>query len=238
MEAYSIALYAQDTIVVFNKAYSPHMTDSIEALWSKEMRRYTRILEQTFGLLFDTSWTPRVSFVKKVTYEVYYDKISQSYLVTHLYLPLLPRDSGTAFVADLLGHELGHALADQRSRHTRGVPWADTSVWNHGPKRARFVQALIAEGTAEYFGRLLSRDTTGNIRMIPKRISKREKEPKSWKYSGGYTLVKPILDSFGIRGLDYIIENTAFPGRSFNFRKSAKRYQTRAFALLSKQTVR
>ncbi len=208
---------------------------SIEELWEKEMVRYMKIIVDKFGLPFDSTWQPRVSFVETQYYAAQYNQVSKSFTITKWYRPVLPRDSGSNFVANLVSHELGNALAEQRAYSKFCKMWPDTMVWKYGSERQRFAQKILSEGVAEYFGYLVTGGlkTDSLYRHLPNKERNCVWNPSLWMYNGGYWTVKPILDTFGIRGLDYIIRNTKFPGIDYNLRKWAKKYQEKAFKELS-----
>jgi hypothetical protein len=235
IEAFSSPLSAQECPLLYRTTRLPIKSGFVESLWEEEMERYKKIIEQRFGVFFDTLWRPRVSFSKTFSYGARYDQRTHSFLITHVYYSRLPREYGSIFIAELIGHLLGHALMEQKSYRTFCKPWPDTTLWKYGTEKQRFVQSLLSEGCAEYVASLFSHDTTTTLLVLPKRKKEYIWKSARQKERGGYALVKPIIDSFGVRGIDYIIENTFFPGKNTNLQKGARAYQARAFAILSKQ---
>jgi hypothetical protein len=213
---------------------------STEEKWEQLMLSKMKILEKKFGVPFENGWSPRVSFTVEEEYAAQYERRTHSFKVTFWYqwLSLSTGDSlnwKDSIIINLLGHELGHALAEQISYRVRCAHWPDTVIWQSGPERKRMVQKILSEGVGNYFGSLLIRDTCDQMYWLPKK--KRNctwNIENDWMYHAGLWVVKPILDTYGERGLLYVMNNTAFPGKSFNLRKAGKKYQKSALRELSK----
>lgn len=233
--------FSQQCPLPYSCSQSPPYPGSTEDQWEKAFCLLIKVLEKRFGVPFDTTWYPRVSFVYGQHYAAQYSQTSHSFTITHWYQAVvIPMSDSvtkeTSFAASLMCHELGHALAEQISYRVTCKPWPDTMVWKYGTERQKMVQKILSEGVSEYFGNLVVRDTMDKIYWLPTKKKHCLWTPgtSEWMYHGGYWTVKPILDRFGQQGLIYVITNTTFPRKSYNLRRGALRYQRRALKKLSR----
>jgi hypothetical protein len=95
-----------------------------------------------------------------------------------------------------LDHELGHYYPDKLSKSIGNRPWPIfAGDFNPPPGLLR-----VSEGIAEYFA----------ITMNPTADYKKYHKESVW-YPEGYDLVKPIIDKYGRKGIEYLILNSPKP---------------------------
>ncbi len=209
--------------------------ESFLILWEKEFTYYAKTIENHFGILFDSLWKPKVFFFNSIKHSGQYRYATQDFLIARFYKNLVPISEEKKFLIQLVCHELGHALTDQYSRRMYGTPWLDIEKWEKKKKKEKIIEAALLEGVAEYIGYTIAKDTTlPKITSLPKR-KRGSVWYTHWYYTGGYWTVKPIIDSFGIQGIEYIIKNKSFPIKNWNIRKGAILYQKKAFFVLKKR---
>ena len=104
-------------------------------------------------------------------------------------------------------HELGHFYTDSLSEHLTGNNWPGFST--EITVREEICLKVLAEGTAEYFERKMKDDT---IKYYPVDhfldFETMIKHQKKFFYEGGFQIVGPIIDAYGITGITYIIQHT------------------------------
>jgi hypothetical protein len=94
-----------------------------------------------------------------------------------------------------LDHELGHYYPDKLSKSIENGPWPIIPADVKTPGLLR-----ISEGIAEYFA--ITMNNTADY--------KRNHKWTVW-YPEGYDLVKPIIDKYGRKGIEYLILNSPKP---------------------------
>jgi hypothetical protein len=124
-------------------------------------------------------------------------------------------------VKPVLDHELGHFYADKLNESLGGGDWPDYSGKSDAEK---VCLKLVSEGIAEYFERSISGEKDNfEDSEWPKKID------DFWGtrvlYSGGYHLVKPIIDAYGKEGIEYLMKNPPTVGDL----KDLPKYQQRSW---------
>ncbi|MBI4152874.1 hypothetical protein HY495_04135 [Candidatus Woesearchaeota archaeon] len=97
----------------------------------------------------------------------------------------------------VLSHELVHYYTDKRGQELLGKDWvpSDEELNNHLRNKAEVMAFLaICEGIAVYVQRKVHPDSNFS--------------EKGRKYEVGFDFVKPIINQFGSKGIDYLIVNT------------------------------
>lgn len=102
-----------------------------------------------------------------------------------------------------LRHEIGHHLFNTRAEYN-----GTSEIWgadNDFRKEDLLAFQLISEGVAEYFAHSLS-DNKPNDLLDLEEYEKKDNiyDKLSDSYRAGYSLVKPIIDKYGLRGIDYL----------------------------------
>ncbi len=128
----------------------------------------------------------------------------------------------TSETKPVLDHELVHYYTDKRGRELTGEDWIPPAeilqLWATDEDGQAFL--TVVEGIAVY---------------IEQRINCRQdsslQSNLSERYQNGFFFVKPIIDPFGSRGIDYLIVNTPL-ARDI---ASPNAYYTKAFSKLSKE---
>ncbi len=145
-----------------------------------------------------------------------------------LYVPRAAVHFSPLTTEDLIRHGLGHFYADKLSESLRNGNWPPEVEENIDYMR----YGLVSEGIAEYFRRKSHKeeDTFKDTRW-PKTLEEFENIGYDLIcYTGGYHLVKPIIDKHGQKGIEYLITN---PPEKEDL-KDLPRYQKRALKDLSK----
>lgn len=103
-------------------------------------------------------------------------------------------------------HEIGHHLFNTRAKCTgTGERWG---AENNFRKEEKLAFQLISEGVAEYFAHSLSDNTLNNMLNLEEYEKKENIYDKlSDSYRAGYSLVKPIIDKYGLKGIDYLAKH-------------------------------
>ena len=135
----------------------------------------------------------------------------------------------TAQFMSLLDHELGHALADQIARRAGKTMWPVLCCG----------ERVISEGIAEFFEcekpepEVKSGDdyfpAEGRVNFWDSNAGKRAIRV------GGHWLVRPILEKYGGKGIEYLVTHKFDPPENGNMREAAKEYQKKALEELGKQ---
>lgn len=118
-------------------------------------------------------------------------------------------DSSIGNPDQTIAHELGHFYTDKLTEHLGNTFWnwkAEGGVITHD----FMARKLIGEGIAVYFERKWSGEKDEfNDSEWPNSIVEFDKfkEDNRIFYLGGYHLVKPIIDKFGVKGITYLVEN-------------------------------
>ena len=105
-------------------------------------------------------------------------------------------------VENIINHELGHFYADKLCENLIGMDYPQKNSDNEMDIEVK----LISEGIAEYFERAINNKEDDFLDI------EWPKDPEDfWDiriiYSGGYHLVKPILDKHKEKGIEYLIFN-------------------------------
>jgi hypothetical protein len=118
---------------------------------------------------------------------------------------------------EIMRHELGHYFHN-RCKKKFSIP---TSIadFPEKTKSDHFIDDVISEGIATYFQKGKNVTITFNDNDWPEDITKYFNNRKictSILYSGGISIVKPIIDRFGEKGIDYL---TKYPPRFKSLRE-------------------
>lgn len=117
------------------------------------------------------------------------------------------------FIREVLAHELGHFYVDSRMRAEFPKSWIATRYQSEeplGPEDLGLV--VVQEGIGEYFSsKVIDRVSYfGNSSWQREWDIQDLRTPSVWRflaYEGGYALVKPVIDKYGEKALDYFITN-------------------------------
>ena len=211
---------------------------STEAQWNTIFSERLSILEQCTGITFTDGWVPTMQFgapdyiSNSANFGGCYDQTQRSFWVTNAYRSMPATNELPEAVRLLVDHELGHALADQISCRKNGYTWPDTVAWKNQTDAQNLSDKILSEGVGEYFGRLLSSDTSTSAEWLPEDSGGLVWLTHSWPYYGGYWLVKPIIDQFGEKGIIYITQHK-FSFEDSQIRQAGYLYQTQAIEKLS-----
>ena len=147
-----------------------------------------RIVYEKQILLYDGS----VGFKEDRIFGIYKAKtdeihLSSSYLVTPdtnliNIIATTVFDPELANVEEILAHELGHFYIDKFNESLGRGSWSNREDGNKA----------VSEGISEYFRKVLNNGGDGGVRL---------------SYDMEFNLVKPIIDKYGKRGIDYLIAN-------------------------------
>lgn len=119
-----------------------------------------------------------------------------------IYMPRAHVHFSPLTTEDIIRHGLGHFYVDKLSESLGNGSWPPDDKDNIDYVRKR----LVFEGIGEYFRRK-SFNEKDNFKdsQWPKTIEEFEKDAKSLYYTGGYHLVKPIIDKHGQKGIEFLI---------------------------------
>lgn len=114
------------------------------------------------------------------------------------------------YIKQVIDHELGHFYVDMLSENLGTGSWPQTLTEN-GTVDKNAIH-IIGEGIAEYFGRSMNshydnfKDQEWPTKLEDFVNSDNPSIPnyRIW-YDGGYHLVKPIIDEFGVKGIMYLM---------------------------------
>ena len=128
----------------------------------------------------------------------------------------------------LIRHELGHFYTDKLSENIGNGDWPRKEKKEIDWIRNR----LVAEGVAEYFARKSNgeKDAFEDFQW-PKTPEEFKNGGYSICYDGGFHLVKPVIDRYGKKGIEYLICNPP----SAKDLKNLPEYQSRVLKYLSNQ---
>ncbi|MDP3698878.1 MAG: hypothetical protein Q8R47_04785 [Nanoarchaeota archaeon] len=122
-------------------------------------------------------------------------------------------------VYDTINHELAHYYLDKLSEKRTNTNWPE---YNDRTMLEKLGIKLISEGTATYIERKMNgKEDTFTDAKWPKALggffSSWELIPKDEiVYSGGFHLVKPIIDRYGEKGIEYLLFNPPKGQEMFN----------------------
>lgn len=135
----------------------------------------------------------------------------------------------------VLDHELGHFYCDKLSENLEKGSWPQTLLEN-GTVDENAIH-IIREGIAEYFVRTMNiHYDYFNNEEWPKRkqdfVDKNNPSVPNYRmwYDGGYHLVKPIIDKFGVKGITYLMFHPPTEEELINL----KEYQLKVIQQLQK----
>jgi len=154
---------------------------------------------------------------KKIFLGIYDRKTNQIFLQNEQFES---PDWDFSTVKDTLNHELGHYYTDKLSERLTNHDWPEYTD-NMNMLEIMSIK-LISEGTATYFERSMNeKEDTFTDEKWPKALggffSSWELIPKDEiVYSGGYHLVKPIIDQHGEKGIIYLMFNTPKISEMYN----------------------
>jgi len=229
----------------------PEDNDSLKKVWEKVMYFRMKKIEEKTGLKFAENFFPQIQFGlpdiiadSKNAGACYYQKTHSFWIKENNKTLCWAELVGDSAILDsnlqrIFDHELGHALVDQISHRVNGHVWPDSSLqmWNSLSYSDRLGRILLAEGTAEYFNRVLSGDTFMYAEILPNsgdELSFSNSFMWSWRYYGGYWLVRPIIDKYGENGIVYIT-NHPLKIKENRIRDACIVYQKKALKVLSRK---
>jgi len=216
MKKYLIALLVIAIIVI--AASQSKNSDSIQSRWEQAMLIRKNVIEKKFGIKFNNGWVPKMEFKSSdtISHEIIFYNGRYVEETGTLRINERFRGANIPAVGDLvtklpdsvcllIDHELGHALTDQISHRLSGKTWpAETSFetyWEVIEIR------ILTEGVADFFRNMLSSDTTSSVKNLPNNSQDELWQTKKWIYDGGYWTVKPIIEKYGEKGIEYIINH-------------------------------
>jgi len=147
--------------------------------------------------------------------------------ILKIYVPRAYVHFSPATTEDIIRHGLGHFYADKLSESLGLGSWPPDDKEDIDYVRKN----IICEGIAEYFRRK-SKDEEDTFKdsQWPKTLEEFENIDFVPFYTGGYHLVKPIIDRHGKKGIKYLILNPP----EIQDLKDLLGYQKRALEDLSK----
>ena len=206
-KAIALGLYGAATI---NAISSERKEQEVKRYVEKNLDRLIQEQEEELGIQYPEQH-PVIHYHlpadKKWALGLYNPKTNEIFLQDdHYELP----DWDVETVYDTINHELAHYYLDTLSEKKINTDWPEydnlTVIEMVGIK-------LISEGTATYIERRMnSKEDTFTDEKWPKTLggffSSWELIPKDdIVYNGGFHLVKPIIDRYGERGIEYLIFN-------------------------------
>lgn len=213
-------------------------SDSKEKCWEQAMLVRKNAIEKKFGMKFNNGWIPKMEFKSSDTisheiifYDGRYIKETGSFRINKKF-----RDANIPSIGDtitkladsislLIDHELAHALIDHISYRLNGKTWPVGSSFY---SRWEVLQVrILTEGTADYFKNMMSGDTTSSIENLPNNLESSLWQTNMWIYNGGYFVVKPIIEKYGQKGIEYLITHPLFLV-SYDVQSSCVEYQKNA----------
>lgn len=133
-----------------------------------------------------------------------------------------------AVIRQAIDHELGHFFSDKVSREKGLGEWppAVSTELSSGTLAIE----LLSEGIAEYFGRTSLKDKREEEIFFPEREdSLLLREYEDFTYDGGYWLVKPLCDAFGVLPVvEYIVSHPLIVSEG-NMKRAVYAYWENAF---------
>ena len=203
--------------------------------WEHAVLLRKNVMERKFGIPFSNEWSPKVAFKNSDTIDgeiisyngMYVSEDSSFRFNGRFKTATIPSIGDTVTpLADsirlLIDHELGHALVDQLSRRLYNKTWpVKTSFYSYW--QAIEVR-ILSEGMADYFRNMLSYDTSSHIESLPDGPYGDIWKTSNWIYDGGYWTVKPIIETYGQKGLEYIMTNP-LSVMSYDVRSACAEYQ-------------
>lgn len=137
-------------------------------------------------------------------------------------------ETSLAILRQAIDHELGHFFSDMVSRSLGLGEWP--APVNEEISSSTLAIELLSEGIAEYFGRTSLQNKTEEEMFFP------EKEDsllfvtyEDFTYDGGYWLVKPLCDAFGVlRTVEYIVSHPLIVSEG-NMKQAVYTYWENAF---------
>jgi len=150
----------------------------------------------------------------------------------------VPQFSRSQKLLTILDHELGHFWADHVSRKIGNGAWPSPYNFSELSWDQQCGLRVLTEGVAGYF----SYTTPDYNRKERAKSFPEESDAKYWYgrggqvafYAGGYWLVRPILQRFREKGVEYIVTHP-FYFEDGDARQAAKEYQRTALAELGKK---
>lgn len=113
-------------------------------------------------------------------------------------------------IKEVIDHELGHFYVDTLSEYLGKGSWPQT-LRENGTVNENAIH-IIGEGIAEYFGRTMNGDYDNfKDEEWPTKLEdffdKKDSNIPDYRqwYQGGYHLVKPVIDEFGVEGIKYLM---------------------------------
>lgn len=216
----------------------PAIVGSVEERWEKDMFLRMKEIEKVSGITFAEDWVPRVQFgiPSYIQYPEQfpgcYDPDTRSFFIN----PLLV-DRKDRLMQELMDHELGHALADQVSYCIRGCQWPDEKDRKSLVDSEAVATKVLSEGVAEYFANLFYQNVKTGPDWLPSGYGFEQMniwQSNTWQYDGGYWLVKPVIEKFGEKGLEYIVTHK-FSYENGDVRSAAIFYQKNALEELARR---
>lgn len=201
------------------------------------------VLESRHKVKFDVGVLPRLRFelptqmhpmVPAGQFCAHYDLESQS-IVVHPKYREEAKKNGRSALRFIFDHELGHLFADQLSRRL-GLGMFPPLGYEQKPMEEQLGVELISEGIASYFE---ATDTTVTLSYA---VLPESGEHPVWSspvkrsevvYSGGYWLVKPIIEGYGQQGVAYLLRTPLLIPADRNAQAACKQYQVQALSSLA-----
>ncbi|MBI4147070.1 hypothetical protein HY494_00265 [Candidatus Woesearchaeota archaeon] len=136
--------------------------------------------------------------------------------------------NNTADAKKILDHELAHFYFDKIKEISLGRDYHIFRPWGFSPEES-IADRLINEGIAAYIENVMNgeEERPFNLQDWPSETKQFSNEVI---YRGGYTLVKPIIDKYGEKGIHFLLFNPPIPAELF----TPKEYQEKAFEKLAK----
>lgn len=233
-----------------------YRTATQQKRWDKAFSIRMSILEQHYGISFDKSWRPRVTFGSPPfaqdlasvawyvpsTEKIYISKRLQSYLPNLKHCRSdLPAFGDLAtdrdVIRETIDHELGHRFTDDVRKKLGKRSWLTDVAWQAMPSEDRVGARMIIEGIGNYYGST-SHVSDGilqplnGLSVLPRSLYDSAWGDTDFRYEGGAWLVEPILECYGEEGLVYLLTH-CMSFSNGDVRSAAIAYQQQALSDLA-----
>lgn len=198
-------------IILFTDAVQPYIKDMYHSAYI--YTNFNHIVEQQEDKFhIHHSNRPSIKFKYSNSYSPAIIDYKKNEISIHL--NQLRRLDPTQSIDDILAHEMGHSYMYEICKNINN----EDIIINHPDYGIRITKGLIKEGIGEYyklnhpfiesFDSLLTSDEFPITIEEWKSMSRRNFGARQFFiYTGGYALVKPIIDEFGTKGIELLVAN-------------------------------
>lgn len=220
-----------------------HKDSDIEAYTNENLELIIKKQEEKIGITYPAE-RPAIEYILPEEYRIlglyglYDDREDTIYLPSGIlvkpefnlsdFITTIATFNSTADVKRALDHELAHFYCDKVREKALGKNYPTLQIFILFPEE-RIAYKLINEGIARYFENSLNGEYK---RPYPfeKWPTQLEEFSNDVFYQGGYALVKPVIDQYGEKGIQFLLFNPPTPDELF----TPKEYKERMLRDIAK----